>query len=560
MISLPRGLRNNDFQLKRSPLNINSRFQNRLKRVKSVNALRERQWDDRFIYEKIPYYDSFNDKNVLINYKKKYNSSRKKFANINHKSPLNFADNLLNLYRPLSNKTTILHPIISGKNNKNIFKTTSARTRVINDMSKRNNNYINKNSLLYNSYKKKFENLQKDDFFSIASFENNLSDINLLNLKNIIKLWDELFVNNNYRKLFCVIYKELDDEDKEELYQKETNELISIKNNINSLKHYIEQRLNVVKEIFLLNKKLNTEIFNKDNKLNETIIKEISDKIILLREYTVSVCKSMKQLKVKLDGVKNLDKYDISIISETFQFDRNYLIKMKGELNFLKEGFAKYYFNIKNDHTPFLLKASEKNIIDNEKDPYIYLVPIDKDLKNEIMECIYYIYQELIAYQNEKVNNKILRCISPLKRIVLKNKENKHNKDNKDNKDEDQRISNGKEEKEKNIIININDKNIEIKQINKINLKKALSSIENDIKKEKYEIDNKDINEINYNKNNDKINNINNQENELKIINRNNKKGKAGTMINHKDKKNNFKNILQNYQINEHDINNKKNN
>ena len=560
MISLPRGLRNNDFQLKRSPLNINSRFQNRLKRVKSVNALRERQWDDRFIYEKIPYYDSFNDKNVLINYKKKYNSSRKKFANINHKSPLNFADNLLNLYRPLSNKTTILHPIISGKNNKNIFKTTSARTRVINDMSKRNNNYINKNSLLYNSYKKKFENLQKDDFFSIASFENNLSDINLLNLKNIIKLWDELFVNNNYRKLFCVIYKELDDEDKEELYQKETNELISIKNNINSLKHYIEQRLNVVKEIFLLNKKLNTEIFNKDNKLNETIIKEISDKIILLREYTVSVCKSMKQLKVKLDGVKNLDKYDISIISETFQFDRNYLIKMKGELNFLKEGFAKYYFNIKNDHTPFLLKASEKNIIDNEKDPYIYLVPIDKDLKNEIMECIYYIYQELIAYQNEKVNNKILRCISPLKRIVLKNKENKHNKDNKDNKDEDQRISNGKEEKEKNIIININDKNIEIKQINKINLKKALSSIENDIKKEKYEIDNKDINEINYNKNNDKINNIKNQENELKIINRNNKKGKAGTMINHKDKKNNFKNILQNYQINEHDINNKKNN
>ena len=404
------------------------------------------------------------------------------------------------------------------------------------------------------------ENYKKDEILNRTNIEenNNFSNINLINLNNIIKLWDDLFVIKNYRKLFCVIYKELDDEDKEELYQKETNELISIKNNINSLKNYIEQRLNVVKEIFLLNKKLNTEIINKDNKLNETIIKEISDKIILLREYTVSVCKSMKQLKMKLNGVKNLDKYDISIISETFQFDRNYLIKMKGELNFLKEGFAKYYFNIKNDHTPFLLKASEKNIIDNEKDPYIYLVPIDKDLKNEIMECIYYIYQELIAYQNEKVNNKILRCISPLKRIVLKNKENKDNKDNKDHKDEDQRISNGKEEKEKNIIININDKNIEIKQINNINLKKALSSIENDIKKEKYEIDNKDINEINYNKNNDKINNINKQENELKIINRNNKKGKAGTMINHKDKKNNFKNILQNYQINEHDINKNK--
>ena len=52
---------------------------------------------------------------------------------------------------------------------------------------------------------------------------------------------------------------------------------------------------------------------------------------------------------------------------------------------------------------------------ENDKEPIIHLVPIDKELKNDIMECNYYIYQELIAYQNEKINQKLLRCISPIK-------------------------------------------------------------------------------------------------------------------------------------------------
>ena len=48
-----------------------------------------------------------------------------------------------------------------------------------------------------------------------------------------MKIWDELSVNKTYRKLFSVIYKELDDENKEELYKKETNEINKIKSYIN---------------------------------------------------------------------------------------------------------------------------------------------------------------------------------------------------------------------------------------------------------------------------------------------------------------------------------------
>ena len=540
MASLPKGLKNYFFQSKKPPININSRFKKKYKRVKSVNVLREQHWNNRFIYDKMPDYDSYNDKNVLLRLDKKCNSSRKKHGKYLPGIPLYFNDNSLYLYRPLSNKANIIHPLI---NNKNIIKTFSAKTRDINDINNLSDNKIKfnqNNFLIYDDRNLKIENYKKDEILNKANInENNFSNINLINLNNIIKLWDDLFVIKNYRKLFCVIYKELDNEDKEELYQRETNELILIKNDINILKNNIELRQNTIKEIFELNKKLNTEIINKDNKSNEIIIKEISDKIEILREYTVNVCRSMKKLKLELNGLKHLDKYDINIIAEKFKFDKNYLIKMKGELNFLKEGFSKYYFNINNDQTPFLLKASEKSKIDKDTDPFVHLVPIKKELKNDMLECSYYIYQELIAYQNEKANNKFLRCISPLKRIVLENNE------------EIPKVINGKEEKENNINNNSN---------NYLNEKKSSSFVDNRIIIKDNNIENNEKIEI---KNNS--NKKNNYKNENKLEkkdninkNRNDKKFKTGHMGTQKNKNNNYKNILLNYKINDRNINNQK--
>ena len=73
MSSFPNGLKNYFLKIKRSPLLSANKMKKKIKRVKSVNALREKNWDDRFIYEKIPLYDSKNDKNVLINLGQKCN-------------------------------------------------------------------------------------------------------------------------------------------------------------------------------------------------------------------------------------------------------------------------------------------------------------------------------------------------------------------------------------------------------------------------------------------------------------------------------------------------------
>ena len=447
----------------------------KLNRVKSVYIKRENNWNDRFIYNKIPEYDSSKDKNVRINLSIKSYSGRRDLNNFKNmrtqnifQNKLTNGDNSLNIYSPpLSNKTTINH-----KNGRNIFKISSAKMR---DMS--------------------FNN------------DNNLKYINMINLNNINKLWDELCVGKSYRNLFSVIYKELNDEDKQELYQKEINELISIKTEINNLKSNIDIRLNTIKELSELNNKLNNEVIKNNNNQNENIINEISKKIEILRENTINVCLTMKKLKNELNGIKNLDKYDIDLISEKFDFDKNYIIKMKGELNFVKEGFIKYYFNIEKDQTPFLLEASENCISkknNNENSPKLYIVPLNKEIKKNILECIYYIYQELIAYQNEKVNKNILKRISPLKRNSEYNSNPESNKP---------KIINGKEENNNNI----NNNNLILKKsssainnlrINDQNLKKNILNI-----KDKYIYSKKKFLNINKNGNNLFLNQIKNQRN-----------------------------------------------
>ena len=591
MTTLQKGLKNYFFQIKRSPILSANKMKRKIKRVKSVNALREKQWDDRFIYDKIPLYDSKNDKNVMINLNPKCHSGNRKFGN----KGINFPDSSLFLYRPLSNKITVNHLIINSKNNLAMASTKSRDINCRNEsaLGSKYKSCIN-HGTNYSNGIEKYKLTENKNNTKNSIDTNNFNVINIINMNNLMKMWDDLAVNINYRKLFEVIYKELDEENKEELYKKETNELNKIKNCINDLKQSIEKRINTIQELFDLNVKLNTEIINKDNKCNEIILGEISDKINELRRHTVNVCKSMKKIKTELSGIKNLDKYDIGLIGEKFKFDKNYLIKMKSELTFLKEGFIKYYFNIGNDQTPFLLKASQKSKISNDQDPFIHLVPLDQNLKEEITDCTYYIYQELIAYQNEKVHNKVLRSISPLKRNVNNQDEAKNigeKEDNENKRNINEHIYNkinsfiNKETGVKNHVNmsedNINNKfnNLHFQQINKIkensNFRKyGLNSINNC-----EENNNKIINDLKNKNQEDNVENLESKD-DLKYINNNaltekdkkNSKSSNSTIhINRVEKRtmsdnmggknnNNNKSIFLKYKANESGLNKEKNN
>jgi hypothetical protein len=161
---------------------------------------------------------------------------------------------------------------------------------------------------------------------------------------------------------------------------------------------------------------LNNEVKNDKNiKVNNFIINEMIKEIENLTEQTINIVKYMKKIKTQINMVDNLGKYNIDILSQKFKFDKNYIIKMKSETNFLREGYAKVFFNFKNEESPFFLKACDKNKI-KQNDPLTHTLSLNENTIKDIKECNYYIYKELIAYQNERPNKKIFRCISPIRK------------------------------------------------------------------------------------------------------------------------------------------------
>ena len=160
--------------------------------------------------------------------------------------------------------------------------------------------------------------------------------------------------------------------------------IFSIKNDIRTLNYYMEQRTLVLKDLYEQNIKLN-RLNNSDDVINE-ILSEMSSSIEKLREATIDVTYAMRKLKNEISIVNNISKYNIDLLSSKSKFDKNYLIKMKGELSFLREGNAKYFFNLSEDRSPFLLKTAEPGL-NTEKETNIRIVPIKEEIKEHIKEC-----------------------------------------------------------------------------------------------------------------------------------------------------------------------------
>ena len=380
---------NKFYSRKLSPLAKYSSESSPFTRVQSVTAVRKKPWNRRFIYNKIPDYYQINDKNVKLNKKPRMCNMHKNSVFDTNYITYQQSKKKKNFKKGFNRTTSGFFSHSSYITNNNEFSFNNR-----NIISPLTNSALNRNNLMR-------EKLN----LNVNSNDENFSSIK--------KLWNELCVQMPYREVFIIIYNQLSGEEKEQFYQKELSELNSVKNDIKSLNYYIEQRTNILKDLYEQNIKLN-RLKNTDDAINE-ILNDISTLIEKLRDATIDVCYAMRKLKNDMYMVNNITKYDIDLLSSKSKFDKNYLIKMKGELSFLKEGNAKFFFNLNGDRSPFLLKASDP-IANNEKDLFMRIIPIKDEIKEHIKECNYYIYQELIAYQQNIIaKEKIFRCVSPIK-------------------------------------------------------------------------------------------------------------------------------------------------
>ena len=384
----------NQYTRKLSPIGKYASESHTYSRVQSMASMPRKPWNRRFIYNKIPDYYKVQNKNIYLSKKPRVHSVNKN--SVFDTNYLAYKQNRINSNRK--------------KNLKGFNRTTSEFFSQNSYMTNNNEFSLNSRNIgspLTNSALNR-NNLYKENLNLKLNVNSNDENFN-----SIKKLWNELCVYMSYREVFIIIYNQLTGEEKEQFYEKEFNELNSVKNDIRTLNYYMEQRTLVLKDLYEQNIKLN-RINNSDDVIKE-ILAEMCSLIEKLRETTIDVTYAMRKLKNEISIVSNISKYNIDLLSSKSKFDKNYLIKMKGELSFLKDGNAKYFFNILEDRSPFLLKAAEP-VTNNEKDSYMRTVPIKEEIKEHIKECNYYIYQELIAYQqNILAKKKMFRCVSPIK-------------------------------------------------------------------------------------------------------------------------------------------------
>ena len=269
--------------------------------------------------------------------------------------------------------------------NQKILRIKSSSGNHINNLIKKNRKTAE--NLTINKNNKMFENLN-----TIWSYS------------SLTKIWTEFNVTESYKNFFNLILNKLNEEEREDMCLKEFKDLNELKNNINSLIKEIQLRKKSLEDLFKLNNLLKDDENSEENAINEQIIKEISEQIINLRMHSVNICFKMKKIKNKIYEGYIYGKFDLDDISKIFGFDKDYLIKMKEEMNFLKDGKIKSYFNIGSNPDPFLTKASEnRNNANNDFTPN--LIPMSKELEESIKQCNYFIYQDLIYYQTN--NNRI---------------------------------------------------------------------------------------------------------------------------------------------------------
>jgi hypothetical protein len=187
------------------------------------------------------------------------------------------------------------------------------------------------------------------------------------------KIWKDVGVTDVYIDNFETVTNSKNNT-KEEILQylkNEETQMIKFKEEMLKIVSEIIKRENDIKNIKELNKKyldiktkLNINTI-EDIKLNEyknekiKIEEEIERCLTYLRLHGINVVGSFKKFNMRYDHLLNAGKVDLDFLKSKYGFDKNYLIKLKNDLDFLKETEIGdlYQFNLKGKD-PFLVNLS----------------------------------------------------------------------------------------------------------------------------------------------------------------------------------------------------------
>ena len=171
-----------------------------------------------------------------------------------------------------------------------------------------------------------------------------------------------------------------------------SKEITSRENNIRTLKKYIFSLLNSVNYF-------ENEEDEKQRRNKESIILDIVGIIKSLRLNSVNVITHFLKLREISTYYRLVKKINMKAISEDYNYDENYLKKMKEDMLFLKEcqGLQKYFIMNNGEIDAFLTNFAPRT---NSNESYSKInsnkakIPVSEELNKFINQCRYILIQE----------------------------------------------------------------------------------------------------------------------------------------------------------------------
>ena len=404
-------------------------------------ALREKNWNQRFVLGKIPKFDAYNDINYLslglLKSKLRYEERIKKS---DPKSKYN-----QRIFSPYYTKSkSITKPKMESKCNYSIKKERFPSMRIyLNQNNDLKDKYSKKNSLK-NSCNFPYQgtltsyNLAGSNIFKFnPDYKNPKMNLNYIDyiceedpeISDEYELlkdsWEKLGVTENYVKNFVFLlnnkYKNRDEllgmikAERKQMKQfriefmKVLSEINKRENKIKDLKNFIK----IYEEVITTEKKLkdlNEDLIKNIGEANkEKILGDIHDCLKSLRLKTINTVNALQKFKKNHEHLFN-NKIDLDIIEERYGYNKNYLIKLKNDLDFLRDSAINklYHFSEKGGD-PFLLCISD--LCGNMNDISKYKqIPISEEILNIVKKFMFFIEQEdvfnMTRQKKEKENNK----------------------------------------------------------------------------------------------------------------------------------------------------------
>ena len=357
-----------------------------------------------------------------------------------------------------------------------------------------------------------YQNLENDNSI-IKKYENLLNE-----LKEIKEIWNEIFVTPEYQNSFEEMINNIDNkEDIQNILNNEKKQIMQFKNDFYKLMNVISKREATIEKIKKLDnifkQNRNLAQFNKlvyeksksdsnfkvenyneelEEKNNKQIESDINNSLKLLRINSINAIHQFNKFRTMNNYLITSNKIDINKLKIYYGFNKDYLIKMKNDLDFLVHSNIKSLYDFK-ENDPFLI-----NLIPEKSYQKFKKLPASEDFITTTNNFLYILTQEELLYKM-KVQKDVKKNKShelDVKEHKVNNDEMIYNKNAKNNKNSN--FLKIKTQKDYNLLFQNNNNNNtntsnKLKKIKHININNKSKEKE---KEKGIIINNEKINEI----------------------------------------------------------------